>query len=88
MFEELAWERQRKHIDSLCQRKSRTILGGGLEAELYQKEVGYPGGTSQSCPERGFQGRVKPLNHTITLWMKTRSLNPGDSEDETNLLPD
>ena len=31
---------------------------------------------------------MKPLNNTITLRMETCSLDPGDSEDGTNLCPD
>ena len=31
---------------------------------------------------------MKPLDHPITLRMKTGCLDPGDSEDKANLRPD
>ena len=42
---------------------------------------------SQAGSESRFQGPVKPLNHLITLGMKTGSLDPGVIEDRAYLQP-
>ena len=71
MFEELAWKREMRTIDSFCWKEPRVILGSSTETKHHQRKMMYSVVASQPSSQSRFQRSVEPLNHSITLRMIT-----------------
>ena len=85
MFEELAWKREVRTVDSLGRRESGVIFGRGPEAQHHQRKVINPVGASQSSSEGRFQRKMETFYDPVALRMVTGRLDVGDSEDGADL---
>ena len=87
VFEELAWKRKVRTVDSLSRRESGVIFGPGPEAKHHQRKVINPVGASQSNSEGRFQRTMETFYHPVALRMVTSPLDVGDSKDGADLRP-